>query len=368
MIRKDESSGKTKKWAEALVNTIVAENGSGFSLSVGISEYPFRASSKTEVIRNCLKALLHGEFYGYGSSVVFDDLSLNVSGDIHFGEGDLVGAVREYRRGLEINEGNTNLLNSLGVTYALMNRNKEAQNCFRKVLKMDKSNFMALYNKGLGEQRAGIYSVAAVDFNQALNALGADEENNENVKDDLIYQYGRVCFLTGEYKKAIDMLTSWYRDNGQRPGRGKSCRYIGLSHYRLSQDSEATAWLQRAVVFDEYDSEALNVLAELYYKEGQGNDIAFKLFDKSIEQKDDDPSFFLRFGSCLNECGESEKALSMLRRCVRKRLVRHEAWYELAVAYKNLKQYSKARYYANKLKTGKTVAPALRERAQTIQL
>jgi tetratricopeptide (TPR) repeat protein len=315
-----------------------------------------------------LKALLHGEFYGYMSCVVFDALSLNVSGDIHFGEGDLVGAVREYRHGLVIDKKNTNLLNSLGVTYALMNRNKEAQSCFKKVLAIDSKNFMALYNKGLGELSTGNHSAAAIDFEMALNSMRAEEETNGNVKDDLVYQYGRVCFLIGNHEKSIDMLTGWYDEKRNSPGRGKCCRYLGLSHYRLLHEREATVWLQRAVVFDEYDSEALNVLAELYYKKGQGNEIAFKLFEKSIELNDNDPSFFLRFGACLNRSGDSERALALLSRCVRKPAARHEAWYELAVAYKNLKQYSKARYYMKKLKTGRTVPSALRERAETLKL
>ena len=368
VIRKEENSSQTKEWAEEIVNKITSENGSGFSLSVGVSEYPFMAPSKTEVIRNCMKALLHGEFYGYGSCVVFDALSLNVSGDIYFGEGDLVGAVKEYRRGLTIDEGNTNLLNSLGVTYALMNRNKEAQDCFGKALEINPENFMALYNKGLGELRAGDYVAAADDFQKALEVLGDDKRSNDNVKDDLIYQYGRVCFFKGQYDRSIDMLATWYADNAHNAGKGKCCRYLGLGYYRLFREKEAIVWLQRAVVFDEYDAEALNILAELYYKEGQGEEIAFKLFEKSIELKDNDPSLCLRFGACLNLSGESERALAMLSGCVRNPAVRHEAWYELAVAHRNLNQYSKARYYLKKLKTGKSVSSILLKKAQKIKI
>ena len=93
VIRCDSAAEDSKQWAEGIIKTLVKEKGSGFSLSAGISEYPFKRYAKTEIVRNCQKAILHAEFFGYGSVVVFDAVSLNISGDIYYGEGDLAGAV-----------------------------------------------------------------------------------------------------------------------------------------------------------------------------------------------------------------------------------------------------------------------------------
>ncbi len=100
VIRRNSSAEESKQWAQSIISKLIEERGDSFSLSAGVSEYPFQRYSKTEITRNCQKAILHGEFFGYRSVVIFDAVSLNISGDIYYGEGDLSGAVREYRLGL----------------------------------------------------------------------------------------------------------------------------------------------------------------------------------------------------------------------------------------------------------------------------
>ena len=48
---------------------------------------------------------------------VFDDTSLNISGDRLFDQGKIVAALSEYRKGLRLNPENNNLRNSLGVCF-----------------------------------------------------------------------------------------------------------------------------------------------------------------------------------------------------------------------------------------------------------
>jgi len=60
----------------------------------------------------------------------------------------LVSAIKEYKRGLQIDPDNINLLNSLGVIYAQINRYHQAIPLFEKVLGIDSEDFMALFNLG----------------------------------------------------------------------------------------------------------------------------------------------------------------------------------------------------------------------------
>jgi len=349
VIRRDVSAEASREWALESMKEITDKNGDGCSLSAGISEYPFYSYSKTEIIKNCQKAILHGDFLGSGSAVVFDAVSLNISGDIYYNEGDLAGAVREYRRGLVLDNQDVNLLNSLGVAYALMNRVKEAQSAFNTVLQYDPANFMALYNKGLGEHSAGRYRKALNCYKRAHDTLGAKNSKNDMYFEDLEYQLGVCYFHVSDFVSAIDTLTTWYENKKDTEGRGKSCRFIGISHYRLSRKKEAMKWLQRSLAFEEQDAEALNILGELYHLDNQGSEIALSLLEKSMELEPRNVIFSLRYARVLNSLGRYDEALVLLRKSARSRKTRTGSWYEMAIAYDGLNKYNKVRYYLKKV-------------------
>ncbi|MEE4166169.1 MAG: tetratricopeptide repeat protein, partial [Desulfocapsaceae bacterium] len=366
VIRCDSTAEDSRQWAEELISRITSEQGNGLSLSAGISGYPFQDYTKTEIIRNCQKAILHAEFFGYGSVAVFDALSLNISGDVYYGEGDLAGAVREYRQGLKIDAANINLLNSLGVTYALMNRAIEARQLFQKVLELEPSNFMALYNRGLGEQANLDYATAASCFLAAFEAFDPDDSDEPGLLTDLFYQLGTVYFCNGEYEKALEWLEKWYEQQDDSRGRGKCCCPIGISYYKLGQTNKAMTWLQRALAFAEDDAEALSILGSLYLAEKEGNDIALKLMEKSLELESGSRQFMLRYARGLNECGRYTEAAAVLSECLASRKFKAAAWLELSLSFKGLKKYNKMRYYLNKILGNGSVLPEIKEKAKAL--
>ena len=71
IMRCDSTAEDSKHWAEGIITTLTNEKGSGCSLSAGISEYPFQRYAKTEIVRNCQKAILHAEFFGNGERRCF---------------------------------------------------------------------------------------------------------------------------------------------------------------------------------------------------------------------------------------------------------------------------------------------------------
>ena len=368
VIRGDATAEESKQWAEGIINTLVKEKGSGFSLSAGISEYPFQRYAKTEIVRNCQKAILHAEFFGYGSVVVFDAVSLNISGDIYYGEGDLAGAAREYRLGLELDAGNINLLNSLGVTYALMNRNSEAQLTFQKVLDQEPANFMALYNRGLGEQANLNHGAAAAFFVKALSAFNPDDTDDPGTLTELYYRLGSAYFHNHEHAKSLEWLEKWYGKQENSKERGKCCRPIGMSYFKLGRTTEAMTWLQRALTFDEDDAEALSILGTLYLVEKEGNDIALKFMEKSLELESGNRHFMLRYAKGLNACGRYSEAAAVLSECRKSSNLRAAAWLELALSYKGLKKYNKMRYYLQKLHENDQTPPDIKAASRALLL
>ena len=67
--------------------------------------FPKSIIQKTDILDNALKALDHALLLGPGRMAVFDDTSLNISGDKLFDQGKIVAALSEYRKGLSLESG-----------------------------------------------------------------------------------------------------------------------------------------------------------------------------------------------------------------------------------------------------------------------
>ncbi len=317
-------SRHARQWVQRKIEEIKRDIPGDLHFLVGIGSYPFVDFSRTEVVHNCRKALLHAAFAGPGSVAVFDAVSLNISGDHFFQEGDLESAVREYRRGLVCDRDNINLLNSLGVTYAMMEKHKLAHQCFNKVLAIDGDNFMALYNLGLGEKFLGQHGSAISRFEKAMAVHTGDSENID-IKKDLQFQLGKLYCATGAFQKAVDILLLWYKKAEGSKNAGYACRFLGKSFHGLKKNTEAMAWLQRALLFDGFDAEVMSLLGEVYLEQREGDDIVLSLCEKSVELDPTDLRSRLRLAKAQTACGRYAAARDTLRPCLRKKETKAEA-------------------------------------------
>lgn len=317
VVKRGQSENGAKKWAAALIERIMNERGERYSMSAGISAFPFRDYKKSEIIKNCQKALLHGSFFGPASTVIFDALSLNVSGDAYFSESDFSGAVREYRRGLDLNTNDVNLLNSLGVTYALMNKTVKAQGVFDQVLAIDPRNFMAYFNRGLGEKKLKQYQAAVESFTHALKYYDSEDEQERGVIDELQYQLGLCLYHTKDYRRAVSVLKKYCDTAQNQPGHERCFNYIGKCYYHLKTFKQAATWLQRGLNVSQPDAESLSLLGLIYLKTGEGNDIALKLCEKSVEIEPGSHEFRLHYAQALEACGELPAAAEIYSGCAR---------------------------------------------------
>lgn len=334
VVLPERGSDEAYHWARQIIEEVVNASGE-CSLSAGISCYPEQGTSITVLLKNTLKALLHASFLEPNSVVVFAALSLNISGDAYFAEGDWFAAVKEYRRGLRWAEHDTNLLNSLGVTYAMLNRTTAAIESFRRVLAVDPDNFVACYNCGLGMQATGQFGEAVDLFSRALEAYDGNDADEKSVYGDLCYQYGVSLFKTGDYRCCVEVLTRWYEEQKPNHGAGGCCRFIGSSHYHLHHLAEAGHWLQRALAYDETDAESLSLLGAVYLKQGEGDEIALRLLEKAVEMTENkEVGLVLRWAQGLQACGHLEQALLQFRRCGAQKQTRREAWQGLRDIYR----------------------------------
>jgi len=341
-------SQKTVSLVQDILQSFTHHKHNNGFISAGIARFPFSNFKKTETLSNCRKALLHGELLGPGKITLFDALSLNVSGDIFYGEGDIPRAIREYKKGLLIAAHDVNLLNSLGVSYAMLNRHHGAIDCFLKALTIKRDDFISCYNLGLERKLQGDIAGAVQSFEHALQCQGEDEQGTENARKELPLQLGKLYCLTGRYQETLDILLPWYNSEISNPGSGRAFRYIGESFHGVGRDREAMGWLQRAIRFDEFDADALSLLGELYLANNEGDEIALKLCEKSVELNQTAPLFYLRLATAQIQCGHLETAKENLQPCLRNKTLKETAGFQMGLLYLKQGQRKRARYWFSK--------------------
>jgi tetratricopeptide (TPR) repeat protein len=291
------------------------------SFSFGVSVFPFHGFRKTESLLNSRKALLHTRFFGPDTVTFFDGVSLNISGDIYYGEGDLVRAVREYRRGIELDPDNINLLNSLGGAYAQMNRPREAVRYFERALEIDPKNYMALFNLGVAYLMSG-EDLQAIDCFE--RAVKSKKTGSENLDSDLYLHLGRLYCRAGKYRQAAKLLEKVEEGepgkvmSRRSAGRGTASRFLGEAYKGLGRRREAIVCLQRATRHNPRDAASLSMLGELYSLENQGDDVALALCRQAVEMDEAQWEHWLRLGTVAFQGGFLQEALAALRESLRR--------------------------------------------------
>ncbi|WP_136807451.1 tetratricopeptide repeat protein [Desulfosediminicola flagellatus] len=318
-------------------------------LFIGVSVFPTHNFSRSDTLINAQKALLHAEFFGAGNSVLFDAVSLNISGDIYFSDGDLPRAVREYLAGLALDASDVNLLNSLGVSYALLNKNTLARKAFDTVIEIDNHNHMALYNLGLGAQTRGDLFDALDCFNQAYSLCHTSDEGRE-ICHDLRLQLGILYCQTSDFVKSLEYLNEWLAEStsGQQ---ARAFRYLGESYLGIGQPGEAMVWLEKALQKNQFDHELLSLLGTAICKAGEGDEIALSLCAKSVDLAPEDAVLRTRLARVQIQSGLADEALLNLKRCRGKRINPIEVQLLKASAYSKLQNSGRAGYWVKRALT-----------------
>jgi tetratricopeptide (TPR) repeat protein len=282
------------------------------SCSMGIALFPCLGFKKKDMVLNARKALLHTRFFGPDSATFFDSVSLNISGDVYYEEGDLARAIKEYRRGLALAADSVNLLNSLGVAYAQMNRYRKAVPLFEKVLGLDPENFMALFNLGYAHLAFADTAGALNYFTRAL----AQEENNF----DLLLQLGKLHCQAGNFGQAVGILVraeQFEPEERNKGSRGRVYFYLGQACKEVGQLRQAMVHLQRALQCNPHDAGAISLLGELYALEDQGEEIALSFCCQAVEIDDTRSEHWRRLGLVHWRRGEKEEAVAAVRQSLR---------------------------------------------------
>lgn len=323
LLLPEKDAHEAQEIASEIIQDLRGKEPNGSAVNCGVSSFPFENFPKSELFLNCRKALCHAAFLTPGSMVICDAVSFNISGDIYYGEGDLILAVKEYQRGLMLSPADGNLLNSLGVCYAQMNRHKMAVACFQRACESRDDQFMALYNLGLEYQVKNENNRAIAAFSQSLGL--PEEEGEEKARLDMSFQLALLYIEQGQYQQGLDLLLPWYTVECNQGSGEKALRSIGMAFYGIGKHRDAMKYLQQAMRYDEYDAEVLGLLGEIYLKESEGDDIGLRFCEKAVELSPDSLELKLRLAGAQIQCGDFQAALKNLQPCLRRKKIRPAA-------------------------------------------
>ena len=254
------------------------------TVSIGIAVYPTLDYEKTKILENAEKAIAHGAFFGPGSIVCFDAVSLNISGDTHYQSGNMDAAVAEYERALALDPHNVNVHNSMGVCHGDRGEYDKALDFFNKAIELDPGDVFAIYNAGNIHMQKEDPETALDYFNRALKI----EEN----LFELLFQAGRALYELGRPGEALSHINAAISKT-ETPG-GIAYRYIGDCCLALERPQDAIRAYNTALKLRPDDAHALSTLAHCYENESSNPEIALVYSEKAVEIQPDSGLFHYR--------------------------------------------------------------------------
>ena len=267
------------------------------NLNIGLACYPFLNFSPSHLPINCRKALDHALFLKPPRIACFDSVSLNISSDRFFAQGDIYQAMEEYKLSLAADEKNNLARNSLGICYARLGHLDMAKQIFQEIIEQEPDNLMARYNYACACLKLNEISEAQKSFHQCLKL---DQKHCFS-----LFRLGQIEENNGYLERA------WkYYQKAQQTKEGEKLapRHLARVAYKRGEQEKAREYLHEALVYNPKDAYALNLLARIYLESGDDPEVAETLARQSVSLKPDIASFWEVLARSLEVQGKTEQA------------------------------------------------------------
>ena len=275
------------------------------SVSIGVASYPTGDYKKEDVFDNSRKALTHASFFGANSAVLFDAVSLNISGDELYKKGDVAGAIQELKTALKLDPENVNVLNSLGVCYGVEGDLEKALKAFEDAIKIDPQEVMALYN-------AGYVHGMLQQTEEALRCYQKAEATGEDIFE-VLFQIGKLYLEQGALESAKTYLE---KAICLQPDAWVAYLNLGECCEALNMPDEAVAHYETTVKKNPTDACALSALGFLYDEKAENPEISTLFCEKAVELSPENGLFQFRLGKIYFRQDQPEKALSAFNKAM----------------------------------------------------
>ncbi len=283
-----------------------SKNKAALTVSAGIAEYPTLNYQPADVLTNALKALDHAAFLGPNSAVIFDAVSLNISGDQLFDKGDIKGSIEEFQQALKMDPENINVHNSLGVCYGLLGEFEKAKLEFNSAVKLDHGEVMAWYNMGFTHMLNG-------DRHKALDLFLKANAINQDVFE-ITFQTGRLLMEMKQPESGKKFLK---RAAALEPASGAVFRYLGECYTEIGDIDAAIAAYKKAIKYNPSDAASLSAVGCLFAEQEENPDIALMFCRESIQLAPENGLFRYRLGQLYLKQDRLDDALKEFRKAER---------------------------------------------------
>ncbi|MCD4742330.1 MAG: tetratricopeptide repeat protein [Desulfobacteraceae bacterium] len=274
-----------KNKAKSILKSLTEKMSTAMDINicVGASWFPSKDCSKFDSFDNAVKALDHAAFFGENSFMFFDAISIHIYGDRLYQLGHIEEASIEYQKGLELDETNIILINSLGVCYGLIDMLDKAKDEFKKVLRISSNEIMSIYNLGL------VYDLTNENKKAIQYLKKANSIDNNIFEIELLL--GRMLYKTDEPKRALYHLKKALKLKSESASALRITGEILLEQNKLP---EAVSNFSKAIKLNPSDSISLSGLAKAYEIQNKNIDIALSFAKKSVKLDPDNPIFKTR--------------------------------------------------------------------------
>lgn len=290
-------TGLSQETAREEALGLVRALGGQAPLSMGLVCWPNPVLAPEGLMKAAQDALLEAAMTGPETVSVFGPQTLNISGDHLFDEGDLRGAVVEYQRGLILDPGHLNLLNSLGVCQGRLGDHRAAIAAFDEVLGLSPDNLFAHFNKGCSL----ILSGRLEEAEQSL--MRARETAPDNF--EVLFHLGKTALELGHLDLALATLP---RASELKGHRGGIHRLLGQIRLLTDDRKGALAAFKKAVKHNPDDADSLSALGALFLESANDQEVALSLFSRSVELDPTNSLFRQRLGRLLYLMGDYKSA------------------------------------------------------------
>jgi tetratricopeptide (TPR) repeat protein len=273
------------------------------SVTIGIASYPIITFKKSDMIDNAQKALEHAAFFGPGSTVAFDGVSLNISGDKLYESGSIQEAIDEFKRALLLDPSNVNVHNSLGVCYGLQGEYESAIEEFKTAAAIDPQEYMAMFNLGLVHTLKN-QPEEALDF-----FLHADKINGDVY--EVAFQSGKLYVESGAFEKAKPYLERAVKLD---PDSGAAHRYLGECYAAENMADDAITAYKKAIRINPHDAASMSALGCLLDDQGENPEITLMFCRESVGISPENGLFRYRLGQLYFKQNRFNDALQEYRK------------------------------------------------------
>lgn len=269
----------------------------GISLNIGIYTHPLPGFSPDQALDQARKALTHSHLLGPGATTFFDAVSLNISGDEAYQEGRIAEAIAEYEAALILDPLNANVLNSLGVCFAVLQDFDKALEAFDRSHAAAPQESMAVYNQGLLHEMQGAKEKACIFFEKALHLNPLSFES--------AFHLGRMHMALGKQDLALPCLE---KACALRPENGPALGLLAQACLAAGDLPRAFAFFRQALRRMPRDPAVLSGLGACFDQKGENPDIAATFCEEALTLEPGRALFALRLARIRMRQGRFEEA------------------------------------------------------------